>query len=115
MAQSGDAIEVRWYNTNKEQFHSKIAHIKGLEKSYVTAGSANFTSRNLDDYNLENNMNISAPSKSEFIKEIDAYFKRIWNNEDAEFTVAYDAEEDALAPVKYGVYWIQKSLRFTTY
>lgn len=107
MAQSGDAIEVRWYNTNKEQFHSKIAHIKGLEKSYVTAGSANFTSRNLDDYNLENNMNISAPSKSEFIKEIDAYFKRLWNNE--------DAEEDALAPVKYGVYWIQKSFRFTTY
>lgn len=115
MAQSDETIEIRWYNTNKEQYHSKIAYIKGENESYVTAGSTNFTSRNLDDYNLENNINITAPSNSEFIKDIDTYFKRIWNNEDAEYTKPYDAEKDVLTPVKYGIYWVQKTLRFTTY
>jgi len=115
MTRSDDSIKIRWYNTNKEQYHSKIAYIKGPDESYVTAGSTNFTSRNLDDYNLENNINITAPSNSAFIKDVDAYFNRIWNNEDAEYTTPYDAEKDALTPIKYGIYWIQKTLQFTTY
>lgn len=112
---SDHTIEIRWYNTNEEQYHSKIAYLKGKEKSYVTAGSTNFTSRNLDNYNLENNISITAPSGSALMEEIEAYFKRLWYNEDAKFTVAYDSEEDALSPVKYAIYWLQKLLGFTTY
>lgn len=108
-------VEIKWYLTNEEQYHSKIAYLKGSKESYVTAGSTNFTSRNLDNYNLENNIAVTAPNTSGFIQEIDDYFKRIWNNEDADFTIPHDSKEDVLTPVKYGLYWVQKTLRFTTY
>lgn len=108
-------VEIKWYLTNEEQYHSKIAYLKGSKESYVTAGSTNFTSRNLDNYNMENNIAVTAPNTSGFIQEIDDYFKRIWNNEDADFTIPHDSKEDVLTPVKYGLYWVQKTLRFTTY
>jgi HKD family nuclease len=112
---SNQNITIRWYNTNKEQYHSKIAYFNLGEKSHVIAGSTNFTSRNLDDYNLENNISIHAPSDSDFIQDIDNYFKRLWHNKDGEFTVNYEKHEDGLTPIKYGIYWIQKTLGFTTY
>ncbi|WP_067725970.1 phospholipase D family protein [Oceanobacillus damuensis] len=115
LERSDDTIEIRWYNTNEEQYHSKIAYIKSDVESYVTAGSTNFTSRNLDDYNLENNISITALSHSAFIQDIDSYFQRIWFNEDAVFTLVYDTQDDAITPIKYGIYWLQKLLRFTTY
>ncbi|WP_249870481.1 phospholipase D family protein [Oceanobacillus saliphilus] len=115
MENSNGNIMIRWYNTNEEQYHSKIAFINSGNESYVTAGSSNFTSRNLDDYNLENNISITAPTDSEFIQDIHAYFQRIWYNDNAEFTLEYETQDDALTPVKYGIYWLQKTLRITTY
>ncbi|MCF3943841.1 phospholipase D family protein [Oceanobacillus alkalisoli] len=112
---SAGRIEIKWYQTNEEQYHSKIAYLKGHEESYVTAGSTNFTSRNLDNYNLENNIAVTAPNDSTFIQDIDTYFKRLWNNEDAIFTIPHSKEEDALTPIKSVLYWTQKLLRFTTY
>ena len=112
---SAGRIEIKWYQTNEEQYHSKIAYLKGQKESYVTAGSTNFTSRNLDNYNLENNIAVTAPNDSTFIQDINTYFKRLWNNEDATFTVPHNTEEDALTPIKSVLYWIQKLLHFTTY
>lgn len=112
---SGEKIDIKWYLTNEEQYHSKIAFLKGKEESYVTAGSTNFTSRNLDNYNLENNIAVVAPNASDFVQEIEAYFERLWNNEDAIYTVPYDVADDRLTTFKYAIYWIQKVLRFTTY
>ena len=62
-------VEIKWYLTNEEQYHSKIAYLKGSKESYVTAGSTNFTSRNLDNYNLENNIAVTAPNTSGFIQD----------------------------------------------
>ena len=112
---SNEQIEVRWYHTNEEQYHSKIAYLRGREESYVTLGSTNFTSRNLDDYNLENNLVVNAPNDSAFIEDVDEYFERIWHNEDAIFTVAYEAEESKIGFFKSILYWLQKKFRLTTY
>ena len=112
---SNEEIEVRWYRTNEEQYHSKMAYLRGQEESYVTLGSTNFTTRNLNDYNLENNIAVVAPNESAMIEEIDAYFQRIWNNEDATFTLSYEEEESDIGIFKYGLYWLQKTFRLTTY
>ncbi|MHA6252524.1 phospholipase D family protein [Oceanobacillus sp. CAU 1775] len=115
MERSNGEIEIRWYRTNEEQYHSKIAYLKGQEESYVTLGSTNFTSRNLDNYNLENNIVVTAPNDTDFMQDIDSYFQRIWNNEDAIFTFSYEVEEDDLGFAKYILYWMQQIFRFTTY
>lgn len=112
---SDGAIEIRWYRTNEEQYHTKMAYLKGKEESYVTLGSTNFTSRNLNNYNLENNIAVTASNDSEFIEKVDAYFQRIWHNKDAVFTFSYEVEEDKLGTVKYILYWLQKVFQFTTY
>ncbi|WP_416150351.1 phospholipase D family protein [Salipaludibacillus sp. HK11] len=108
-------IQIRWYNVNEEQYHSKIIYIRGEEESQVIGGSTNFTSRNLDNYNLENNLNFLASNDSEFIEEVDDYFTRLWQNDDANYTLDYDTHADKLSTARYILYLIQKTLRFTTY
>ncbi|WP_280770665.1 phospholipase D-like domain-containing protein [Salipaludibacillus daqingensis] len=108
-------IQIRWYNVNEEQYHSKMIYVRRGDESQVIGGSTNYTSRNLDDYNLENNLNFIAPNNSEFIEEVDDYFTRIWQNDDAEYTVDYDTYGDSLSSARYVLYFMQKTLRMTTY
>ncbi|WP_444685520.1 phospholipase D-like domain-containing protein [Alkalicoccus luteus] len=108
-------ITVRWYDTYEEQYHSKLLYADRGEQVNILAGSTNFTERNLNNYNLENNISLTAPADSQLAEDVDAYFERIWNNEDETFTVAYEEYEGAVTPYLYGLYVLQKSLRFTTY
>jgi phosphatidylserine/phosphatidylglycerophosphate/cardiolipin synthase-like enzyme len=108
-------ITIRWYNTGKEQFHSKLIYVEKNKESVIIGGSANFTERNLDNYNLETNLKILAPNQSEVVKEIDDYFHRLWTNEDGVFTADYEKYQDKLPVFKYVLYLMQKLFRFTTY
>ncbi|MGG1629315.1 phospholipase D family protein [Rossellomorea sp. NRS-1567] len=110
-----DHITIRWYNTNKEQYHTKFIYIKGEKESTVIGGSSNYTSRNLDDYNLEENIKIVAPTDSKTMSDIDQYFNRIWNNEDGTYTVKYEKYQDKLPAFKYVMYILQKIFQVTTY
>jgi HKD family nuclease len=110
-----DHITIRWYNTNKEQYHTKFIYIKGEKESTVIGGSSNYTSRNLDDYNLEENIKIVAPTDSKTMLKIDQYFNRIWNNEDGTYTVKYEKYQDKLPAFKYVMYILQKIFQVTTY
>lgn len=108
-------ITVRWYDTQDEQYHAKISYIRYPETSIVIAGSSNFTSRNLDDYNLENNLRIDAANETDFIRDVDSYFLRIWQNEDGIFTAEYEEYQDALSKPMYLFYLVQQLVRITTY
>lgn len=108
-------IHIKWYDSGEEQYHTKMIYFDRKEHATVIGGSANFTRRNLDDLNLETNLKISAPKDSQFVKEVDDYFQRIWNNRDGSFTLDYEENEDTMTPFKYIIYWIQKILRFTSY
>ncbi|MEL3972168.1 phospholipase D family protein [Rossellomorea oryzaecorticis] len=108
-------ITIRWYDTNKEQYHSKFIYVKGKTQSTVIGGSTNYTSRNLDDYNLEENIKLVSTTDSEFIRTIDDHFKRIWNNEDGTYTVKYEKYQDKLPAFKYIMYFLQKIFQVTTY
>lgn len=108
-------LKVRWYNTTESQFHTKTIMIKTKEESYILGGAANFTERALADYNLENDIRIIAPNDSELVKNMDAYFNRLWNNEDALYTLDVEEYQDGFSFWQRGVYGVQKILKLTTY
>lgn len=110
-----ELINIRWFQTEEEQFHTKLLYINKGDNSVIIGGSANFTTRNLDDLNLENNIKVMAPSKDQIIQDTDKYFQRIWNNKDGNFTTSYETNEDALTPILRLTYWVQKLSGLTTY
>lgn len=110
-----DNIEIKWYKTGEEQFHSKVIYFDRNGEGVLLGGSANFTRRNLNDLNLETNLKVMAPSDSQVIKDVDQYFQTIWNNDSAKYTQDYEDNKDKMTPFKYMVYWIQRILWFTSY
>lgn len=108
-------IQIRWYNTTEEQYHPKLLFIKKENEVQITGGSTNFTSRNLDDYNLETNVWIKAPAGTGIAKESEHYFDRLWENEDGEFTLGFEAYQNEFTPLQRVIYTVQKLLYFTTY
>jgi HKD family nuclease len=94
---SGERIQIRWYKTHGEQFHTKLAMITLGERFIASLGSANYTRRNLDNYNLEANVAIETSADSPLALQMSAYFERIWNNEGppgTEFTAPLGAYRD---------------------
>lgn len=91
-------LEIKFYNTSGEQFHTKITYFEYKDKNNrAILGSANFTRRNLDNFNLETDVEIEMNENSKISKEIKNYFERIWNNEDAEYTIDLNRNtEDSL-------------------
>lgn len=112
---SNGNIDIRWYNTNEEQYHTKLLYVKSNEQSTIIGGSTNFTRRNMNDYNLETNVAIETVAESELTKELDHYFKRQWTNEDGDFTLDFEEYQNPLTPAQRVVYTLQKWLYFTTY
>lgn len=108
-------IKIRWYNTTDEQYHPKLLYIKQKEKSVIIGGSTNFTTRNMDDLNLETDIWINSKADAKISKELEQYFNRQWKNEDGEFTVDFKEYQDVLTPLQRGIYTVQKLLKFTTY
>lgn len=108
-------LAIRWYDPGEDQYHTKLIYINKQSKSVVIGGSANYTTRNLDDLNLENNLKITASTETKVIQDVDRYFNRLWDNEDGDFTEDYKAQEDLLTlPLKL-TYWLQKVTSLTTY
>ncbi len=87
-------INIKWYDTNGEQFHSKMTAFNKKDEFVVIGGSANYTRRNLDSYNLELSVKVTAETDSILKNEIDDYFERILNNEDGIYTTDYSTYED---------------------
>ena len=109
-----DNIEVRWYDTDGEQFHSKFLIVNHPEETVFIGGSANFTRRNLHDYNLENNFVVIGPSSHAFNVAILDYYNRIWNNIDGHFTEEFEVYEDQ-SLWKKALYRIQEFTGLSTF
>ena len=108
LKRSSRKIEVRWYDTHGEQFHSKMAIIKLGGEASLILGSANYTRRNLNNYNLEANISVTAEEDARFIKAADDYFDMIWENRDGKnYTVSYEAYEGD-SVLKKIIYLIQE-------
>ncbi|MCZ8523208.1 phospholipase D family protein [Paenibacillus mucilaginosus] len=108
-------IQVRWYNTGEEQYHTKMMMVTGRGAMSILGGSTNFTTRNLDDYNLETDLLISGPADSEVARKVEAYWDRLWSNRDGAYTLDYEAYKETTYPLKKLVYQLQGWLGFTTF
>jgi phosphatidylserine/phosphatidylglycerophosphate/cardiolipin synthase-like enzyme len=87
-------IQVRWYNTMGEQFHSKLICIEQGGESTVILGSANLTRRNLRNYNLELDVMVKGDGENPVFRDAERWFDRIWNNRDGGYTVDYNVYQD---------------------
>lgn len=108
-------MKIRWYNTVIGQYHTKAIWIQNNEHTIISSGSANYTERTLDNYNLESNLRVVAPNDSELVSEMKAYFERLWNNEDAMYTLDVEEYQDNFTWWQRWIYSIQKVLKITTY
>lgn len=109
-------IAVRWYATHGEQFHTKLLLVRHAQQLFVTLGSANFTRRNLADYNLEANVALSMNAQSALAREFDAYFNRIWQGDatNASYTLPADAYRDDSA-LRYWRYSLMEVTGLSTF
>ena len=81
-------INIRWYQTSGEQFHTKFIYFDFKDKDPLAIlGSANYTRRNLDNFNLETNLAVEMKKDSSMAGEMKDYYARIWNNEDGDYTL----------------------------
>lgn len=89
-------VPVRWCDTHGEQCHAKLMLRRGNDGSAeLIAGSANYTRRNLDDYNLESSARILAARDAPVARQASAYFEQSWNNGDGRrISLPYSAYED---------------------
>jgi phosphatidylserine/phosphatidylglycerophosphate/cardiolipin synthase-like enzyme len=87
-------VAIRWYRTEGEQFHTKLAVIRTGGEVIANLGSANLTRRNIGDLNLEANFELRAPAGSPLDRQLAATFDRWWRNDGGVFTDPYERWED---------------------
>jgi phosphatidylserine/phosphatidylglycerophosphate/cardiolipin synthase-like enzyme len=90
----GGNVEVRWYRTDGEQFHTKLTVVRAGGVVRASLGSANLTRRNVDDLNLEANLELLAPLGSALDRELAQTFDRFWRNGNGTFTDPYERWAD---------------------
>jgi hypothetical protein len=112
---SRGAIALRWYRTHGEQFHAKLAAVRRGDMLWFTTGSANFTRRNIGDYNLEANIAVQAPSGSGVATQVTGWFESLWNNDGGvEYTDDADVwREDSR--LRYWQYRIMEATGLSTF
>ena len=112
VAASDGAIHVRWYRTHGEQFHTKLAMIYSPDRFWLTVGSANFTRRNLADYNLEANLVVELPRSAPVTQQTLDYFETLWSNR-ASLGIEYTAEFGYYADPSQLHYWLYRVMEGT--
>jgi phosphatidylserine/phosphatidylglycerophosphate/cardiolipin synthase-like enzyme len=114
LEKSGEKIQVRWYLTHGEQYHTKIIAIYNKDRTVLIGGSANYTRRNLDNYNLEANLMVTVQPGDPLAEEFAAWFDRTWENRNGIYTGDYsEYEDDSLW--KKAVYRIQEKTGLCTF
>ncbi len=97
---------MRWCATKGEQCHAKWLHVNNADTHTFILGSANFTRRNLLDFNLETNVQFKTTGDDPMTKKMTDFFDRQWNNtNERTYSLAYDTfAQDSL--------WLKLQYRF---
>jgi len=119
VAGSGGKIQVRWYRTQGEQFHTKLALITQADTLIASIGSANYTRRNLGNYNLEANLAAEMSLNSPLAQKMVGYFDELWSNrnsqgQELQFTAPFGAYEDA-DKTRYWRYRLMEATGLSTF
>lgn len=73
-------IAVKWCNTQAEQCHAKVLIKQNNQTLDVLLGSANFTRRNLQNYNLESDVWLKMPIQDSQSEKLLHYFNQAWQH-----------------------------------
>jgi phosphatidylserine/phosphatidylglycerophosphate/cardiolipin synthase-like enzyme len=89
-------IPVRWAATHGEQMHAKLLLLRKRDgTAEVLLGSANFTCRNVRNYNLETDVRISGQTHAPALSDAAAFVDCLWTNPDGRvFTTDYATFQD---------------------
>ena len=86
-------IEIKWYFTNNEQFHTKIMLMKKTDGNVIIhTGSANYIKKNIRGYIMDANLRVLTNKDYKLTKDVYNYFDRLWENRDGLFTINFDDE-----------------------
>ncbi len=97
-------IDVRWCNTQGEQCHSKLIVKQNTAAAELMLGSANFTARNLKNYNLETDLRVIGQPQQQVFVDATRYFDSAWSNLNGrQMSVDYSTYADE-SIVKYWLY-----------
>ena len=100
-------IQIRWYATHGEQYHAKFMFLETQRGvAHLLVGSANLTRRNLENYNLEMNVHVTAPVSAQVIRDVQRYYERLWRNEGGHRYTLDDAEHQDSSLAKTLLYKI---------
>ncbi|MEO6080955.1 MAG: phospholipase D-like domain-containing protein [Steroidobacteraceae bacterium] len=106
MAASDGKVRLRWFRTHGEQFHTKLTAVHSSDRLWLMLGSANFTRRNLGDYNLEANVIVDVPASSRLATEATDWFEMLWTNRSG--ATQYSADANVYAEPGAGRYWLYR-------
>ena len=89
-------VPVRWAATRGEQMHAKLLLVRRADGTAdLLLGSANFTRRNVRNYNLESDVRIAGRADTAPISGAAAYVDRLWTNAGGRtFTTDYETFRD---------------------
>lgn len=97
-------VNVRWCNTQGEQCHGKMILKWNQQNAELILGSANFTARNLKNYNLETDLRVIGNAHAPVFVDAQVYFNTAWSNLNGRtMSVAYDQYADE-SKFKYWIY-----------
>lgn len=97
-------IDVRWCNTQGEQCHSKMIIKRNTQTAEMILGSANFTARNLKNYNLETDIRVIGAHNAQVFNDANQYFNQAWSNLNGrQISVPYRQYADE-SNMKYALY-----------
>lgn len=97
-------VPVRWCNTQGEQCHSKMILKTGAQQAELILGSANFTARNLKNYNLETDFRVLGKPQDKVFSDAQQYFNSSWSNLNGrQISLPYSKYADE-SKLKYALY-----------
>ena len=109
------SIAVRWCNTQGEQCHSKMIIKYDTAQAELILGSANFTARNLKNYNLESDLRVVGAAQAPVFKDAQQYFNTAWSNLDGKnMSVDYRQYADE-SKLKYALYRLMEWSGLSTF
>lgn len=109
-------VPVRWCNTDGEQCHSKYLLLSRSDgRTELLAGSANFTRRNLDNFNLETNVQVRGRAATPALAAARERFEVRWHNDGGRIhSVDYEVYADH-SRWRYGLYRFMEATGISTF
>ncbi|MBJ9985521.1 phospholipase D family protein [Acinetobacter sp. S40] len=108
-------VPIRWCDTHGEQCHSKMIIKSGADETDMILGSANFTARNLKNYNLETDLLVKGQAQAAVFQDAEHYFNTAWSNLDGrQMSVDYAKYADE-SKLKYWIYRFMECSGLSTF